>query len=225
LTLDPARLAPALISYLRDCHEADNRETAILDLLHENVQHRLFFQRREVLLNGLMDRMAMRPEAASSAQKAAALYKREKTLVYCAFCLVGVIPRERQRALRLCAPLLFYPARVIEETREGLSHSFLTVDLAQQRVNFPVLRSLLGDSESSFGFLEDLLSRVPQAPLDDQAVHELGGLLRDFLPRIDFEPLHLYPQLVGEEDLREFIETAGSGEEPRVRCLSACGWP
>lgn len=102
------------IGYLASCHEADNRASSVLDLLHKDVQHRHFVTDTEVLLSGLQDGVAVPLDKGIAAQKAAATYKREKSLIYAAFLVVGTVSGQDGTERKLCAHRLL-PG----EAREG----------------------------------------------------------------------------------------------------------
>src|SRR5262249_4413568 len=150
----PAR---AVLGYLRDCHEADRQEQAVLDILDERVQHLRFVSGREELLRGGLDRLPVDPDLFLPAQKAAQLYEREKTLVYCAFFVTGAAPAGEHLPAHLCAPLLVHPAKIIESEVAGEPFAFLTLDPGQQRINARAVAALLGQSEADSAALDDLL--------------------------------------------------------------------
>jgi hypothetical protein len=58
-----------LIRYFRDCYEADNRRATIWNLFHPSVEHRLFAEEREELLNGFLPFTAIDPERGLAAKK------------------------------------------------------------------------------------------------------------------------------------------------------------
>jgi hypothetical protein len=104
------------------------------------VRHRHFFSGTEDLLRGVLDRAAVDREVAESARKEAELYRKEKSLIYACFPLVARLAGHERGPTRACAPLLFYPATLVEHP----AGMFLEVDLAQQRVNWPILALLAG---------------------------------------------------------------------------------
>ena len=164
-----------LILHLRDCYEADNRETGIANLFGRKYRHVAFLGGTDDLLRGIQDRVPVDREKAVAAQKEASLYRKDKTLVFCALPLVGRTGGGNRLPSRLCAPLFFFPATVVEDAPAA----FLSVDLAQQRVNFPVLAALAGQTETSRSVVEDLLGQFPEAPLGRDAIHGLMSLLMD----------------------------------------------
>jgi superfamily I DNA/RNA helicase len=200
-----------IVGYLRQCYEADNRETSITSLFQTKIRHLEFFSGTEDLLRGVLDYMPLDEERAQPAQKEATLYRKEKTLVYCAFPIVGAISQPSTLPSKLCAPLLFYPATFSEEP-SGIA---LKADLSNQRVNFPVLSALAGDSEIARSFVETLLAEIPEPPFEKGDVFKIISLLSDLAPNIEFLDLAEYPELASAKRVRDGFN--GSS----LRCLCA----
>lgn len=207
-----------LIRYLRACYEADNRETGIANLLAAKYRHVTFLSGTDDLLRGLQDRVPVDWERGVAAQKEADLYRKDKTLVFCAFPLVGRTSQSNRLPKRLCAPLFFYPATLVRDAPAA----FLHVDLAQQRMNFPVLAALAGRNEVARFVVEDLLGQFPQAPLARDDLHALMALLADVLPGIDALPLAEYPKLCDGREVRRRVKTPRLHDENSLQCLPAC---
>jgi len=211
-----------LVQYFRDCYEADNRETGIANLFSKKFRHVSFLSGTDDLLRGVLDRVPIDRKTAVAAQKEAELYRKDKTLVYCAFPLVGPVAESGRLPERLCAPLVFFPATIVDE--DGVS--FLSVDLTQQRVNFPVLAALAGGAESAGveggSLAEDLLGQIPQAPFRKEDIHSLISLLMDFLPGVDALSLSAYPELVQQKQIRRAMKPDEDNDAQVLRCLPAC---
>lgn len=211
--------ASQLIQYFRDCYEADNRETGIANLFHKKYRHVTFLAGSDDLLSGVLDRVPIERERALAAQKDAELSRKDKTLVYTAFPLVGLLGAHAHLPSRLCAPVLFYPAMIEDDG----SNAFLSVDLTQQRVNFPVLTSLAGIRGGATGSaVEELLAQIPSAPLSKDDLHALMALLMDLLPQVDALQLASYPSLVGEREVRRWTRASDTQTGEGLRCLPAC---
>lgn len=52
-------MAAPLIRYFRDCYEADNRRATISNIFKDGIEHRLFFEGQEELLNGDLPHFGM----------------------------------------------------------------------------------------------------------------------------------------------------------------------
>ena len=208
----------SVIQFLRACYEADNRQTQIGSLFHKSIRHLQFFEGEDCLLCGLLPRVAVDAETARAALADAHMYQREKTLLYCAFPLVGWLPARGVRpATSLCAPLLFYPANLYEDE----SAIDLQVDLSQQQVNLPVLGELLAARQTPDVELDELVREFPLAPFSTDGVQSLISLLQDFIPHLDALPLSQYPQLENEQEVRQEMRRLGK-QEDKLTCLPAC---
>jgi hypothetical protein len=208
-----------IIQFLRACYEADNRETAVSNLFNKSIRHLHFIEGEERLLSGLLPRIPLATEAAPTAMKDAALYRREKELLYCAFTLIGKCRGRgpRQQPGLLCAPLFLYPAKLVDDG----SIIQLEVDLEQQEVNIPVLAELATAEDLSEADLHTLASKLPQAPFEKSDVQILIASLQEIVGDIEGLSLAEYPQLHGELQVQRAIKRT-STESTKLSCLPAC---
>jgi hypothetical protein len=204
-----------LVRFLRDCYEADNREAALFDLHHDRVQHFHLLNHGADFLTGSLDLIPLDRELAIEVQKSAQLYETERTLVFAAFLLVGkmamsppTIPKE------LFAPLIFFPATV----EDADPHAFLRVDAREQRVNAKVLAALLGENESSSGYLDEILGRIPQTPFATHQLQNIISAFEEFLPVVDAGDLIHFPRLITNLSIGKDGGQTASG----IRCVPAC---
>ncbi len=204
----------AAIRYLGECYEADNRETGIPNLFDKKHRHVTFLSGTEDLARGVLDRVPIDRVPALAAAKEAALYRKDKSLVYCLFPVAGSPGGSTRLPRRLCAPVLFYPAAIQDDG----SAAYLTIDRSQQRFNAPVLAALI-DQESASA--DELLSQMPQAPLRREDLHALIALLMDVVPGLDAFGLSAYPQLVSERQVRQAMRDSESGDRRCLHGLSA----
>ncbi|MBC8350972.1 MAG: AAA family ATPase [Planctomycetes bacterium] len=212
-----ASSANATIRFLRSCYQADNREMAVANLLKQSVRHLTFLEGEEHLLCEMLSRVPLDREQAIVAQKEAHLHQREKSLLYCAFPIVGQLKDGDSRARSLCAPLLFYPATLnIDEHA-----AFIEVDLTRQRVNTPILSAILALGDNTSVELGDLLNELPQAPFKQSEVQLLIALLHDSIPHLDAWTLAQFPQLHDETQVRDAIRQAEASAS-QFACLPAC---
>ena len=75
----------ARIRFLRDCYEADNRESAVWDLSADKIRHLNIPLMGGQFLCGAIDRIPIEREAALAAQAELSLNRAEKSLVLGAF--------------------------------------------------------------------------------------------------------------------------------------------
>ncbi|NUQ61067.1 MAG: hypothetical protein HUU20_01175 [Pirellulales bacterium] len=159
-------------------------------------------------------------DRAVAAQKEAGLYKKDRTLIYGAFLLVGREGGDKQLPTRLCAPLFFFPATIVEDQSVAL----LSVDLSQQRVNFPVLAMLMGQNESGRAAVEGLLADLPRAPFGEDDIYRLVSLLGDVLTGVEAMPLVRYPELVDEKEVRRAMHSEVVPGSSPLQCLPAAAF-
>lgn len=193
-----------LIAFLRSCHEADNRDTAVLDLLDDRVRHLHFPLLGWELVSGRLDRVPLPREQALAAAREAALLETEKTLLFGALILAG-----RHDGRTLCAPLLLFPAHV----EDADPNAFLRVDAEQRRLNLRALAALLPPGDAAA--VDSLAERLPELPLGAGELERLAGGIAAILPRVDLSPLGSDPRSVTEETVR----AAAAGR--RLRLLPA----
>jgi hypothetical protein len=202
------------IRYLASCHEADNRESAIFDLFHRDVKHRHFPTGTEVLVSGIQDALAVPPEIGRDALEEATLYKRERSLVYGAFFLVGRIEVDG-KPRRLAAPLFHFPASLERQTVGGVEATFLRMSSTEPTLNFPVLAELLGERDAVSSALESIGRRFPSHPVGEDALSEIIQVFRELLPKIRVDDLYAFPKIVPERDVRR------ASEETTLACVPA----
>lgn len=79
----------AIVRYLRDCFVADHRTGGVTGLFAARIEHRHFFTGDEELIGGEVQPVGVPRAVFEPIARAAALYRRERVLLYCAFPLVG----------------------------------------------------------------------------------------------------------------------------------------
>lgn len=203
---------PQLVQYLRQCYEADNRETGISNLFNTKYRHLRFFEGEEVALSGTLQRVPLPGEYGEKVRKDAFKYRRDKTLVYAAFPIVGKSHDLQQFGGQLCAPLVYFSC-TLNELKGSL---FLEPDLSEVRVNFPVLAALAakaGVDESEF---IDACSQLPPLPWPRDQVHSVAAMFAHVLHEVDFTALSRFPNLLAAEQVRE------AQGETHLKCLPAC---
>jgi hypothetical protein len=200
--------------YFHDCFASDARGGVLKDIF-EQTDYRVFAEGTETLVTGAEPRLPVPVKVGIEAQNAADINRRERFLIYGTVFLVGQGQARRAGGgERFCAPLLYYPAHI---DLEG-GKAFVSVALDEQHVNFPLLSTFIDaeSDEQAQAYAEAILAQVPTAPLADDALHELAGLVGELLPDLDTEGLHAFPALLDEEQLR-----AASSGPLRLVCASA----
>ncbi len=224
LLATPAQPAPAtaarsatfarIARYFHDCFAADARGGVLKDIF-EQTDYRVFATGSEQLVTGADSRMPVPVKMGIEAQNAAEINRRERFLIYGTVFLVGRgQARGNNAGERFCAPLLYFPARIDVEGGKA----FASVTLDEQHVNFPLLSTFIDaeSDEQAQAYAEAILAQVPTAPLADDALGELAGLVGELLPDLDTSALAHFPALLDEEQVR----AAASGPL-RLVCASA----
>src|SRR5215469_4093363 len=182
--------------YYHDCFAADSRGGVLTNVLDKNqAEYLTFAEVTELLLTSQADRLEMPLSTAVTAQNAADVNRREKFLIYGSLFLVG--RGQAQSAKRkgdlYCAPLLYWPARI---EHEG-SQAWLSVDLEEQRINFPLLASLIDadNDEQGQAYAEAILDQVPSAPFDLAALREFAAVVGELIPDLRTDDLQAFPEL------------------------------
>ncbi len=223
--LAAAAVAPGPVSslfagvcrYYHDCFAADSRGGMLTNVLDKNqAEYLTFADGTELLATGQVDRLEVPLSTGVTAQNAADVNRREKFLIWGSIFLVGRGRPEnaRRKGDLYCAPLLYWPARI---EHEG-SQAFLTVDLEEQHINFPLLASLIDaeNDEQAQAYAEAILAQVPTAPFDNAAIRDLAAVIGELIPDLRTDDLQAYPELQSEEAVRSLQES-----QVQLLCASA----
>ncbi len=199
-----------IIRHLRACYEADNREASIFNLKDRKVAHLNFPRKGGEFLRGNLDVVPLDLDLGIGIKKTAQLNKREKTLMFGAFMIVGKPPRTRQRGpTRLFAPLIWFPTQIdIQE-----NHAELLIDRGRQRVNTRMLSLLMGEDTGAAGQLNELLAQLPPSPIDWDDVQQIADALHDSMPALDVRALTGYPAMLDDDAVTAERRRLKAGEE------------
>ena len=209
----PVAVAPAstlfagVCRYYHDCFAADARGGVISNVLEKTqAEHLMFTDGIEGLLTGQLTRLEVPLSAGITAQNAADVNRREKFLIYGSIFLVGRGPAlgPRKKGELYCAPLLYWPARIEQEG----SQAWLTIDLDEQRINFPLLASLIDaeNDEQAQAYAEAILGQAPTAPFDHPTIREFAAVVGELIPSLRTDDLTAFPELQREEAIRDLVE-------------------
>lgn len=193
--------------YYHDCFSADSRGGILTNVLDKNqAEYLTFAEQAELLLTGQAQQLEVPLSTAVTAQNAADVNRREKFLAYGSLFLVGRGPSQgaKKKGELYCAPLLYWPARI----EHGGSQAWLTVDLEEQRINFPLLASLIDaeNDEQAQAYAEVILEQVPAAPFDQASIREFASVLAELIPDLRTDDLEAFPELQSEAALRDLVE-------------------
>ena len=193
--------------YYHDCFAADSRGGVLTNVLDKNqAEYLTFAETTELLLTNRADRLEMPLSTGVTAQNAADVNRREKFLIYGSLFLVGRGPSAgaKRRGELYCAPLLYWPARI---EHEG-SQAWLGIDIEEQRINFPLLASLIDadNDEQAQAYAEAILAQVPSAPFDLEAIREFASVVGELIPDLRTDDLHAFPELQSADALRDLVD-------------------
>ncbi|MGO8946799.1 MAG: AAA domain-containing protein [Ktedonobacterales bacterium] len=193
--------------YYHDCFSADSRGGILTNVLDKNqAEYLTFANASDVVLTGQASQLEMPLATAVTAQNAADVNRREKFLIYGSIFLVGRghAASAKRKGELYCAPLLYWPARI---EHEG-SQAWLVVELDEQRINFPLLASLIDaeNEEQAQAYAEAILAQVPSAPFDVEAVREFSSVVGELIPDLRTDDLLAWPEVQSEEAVRDLIE-------------------
>jgi hypothetical protein len=213
--------AQQLIEYQRKCYEADNRETGISSLLHAKIRHLKFLDGEEVIVHGTLPRVPLARKYATALQKDAYQYRRDKSLVYAPFPIVGQGEMYPGLPARICAPLIFLNAD-FEEIHGSL---FLVPRIDEVRINFPALALIAEATGADAPRLEQTLADLPPLPWPRDRLHAIAATLAELLPEVDFTPLGSFPRLLAANAVHTHFHppSNSNGEQdtsPSVVCES-----
>jgi hypothetical protein len=194
--------------YFHDCFAADARGGVLTNVLDEHqAEYLTFTNDQEALLTGMLDRLEVGLNTGVTAQNAADMNRREKFLIYGSLFLVGrgTSGAGRRKGDLYCAPLLYWPARIEQDGPQA----FMTVDLEEQRINFPLLASLIDaeNDEQAQAYAEVILAQVPSAPFDQIALRDFAAVVSELIPELRTDDLEAFPALQGREALEQLLES------------------
>jgi len=193
--------------YYHDCFAADSRGGTLTNVFDSHqAEYLIFAEATEFFITGQLDRMEVPLSTGVTAQNAADVNRREKFLIYGSLFLVGrgPAPSGKKKGELYCAPLLYWPARIEQDG----SHAWLTVDLEEQRINFPLLASLIDaeNDEQAQAYAEAILGQVPTAPFDTAAIREFAAVIAELIPDLRADDLQAFPELQTEGALRDLVD-------------------
>ncbi|MBW2700760.1 MAG: hypothetical protein JRF33_08045 [Deltaproteobacteria bacterium] len=209
-----------LIAYLHDCHQADSREQALWDMLSDKVRLRRVVKGQDEILDGTLGRLPVDAEWGEAARKMAQVYKRERSLIYAVFPILGGRIEQMGRKRTLCAPLLWFPLRLEVDQVVGEPMHFAVPDLDEPRFNLPVIRALLDQAQLPADSLDAFLADFPTPPWDAEALAGIAQGLVACLPHLEEEGMLAFPRLLPEKALKDRYKAGGRGK-PAWACVPA----
>jgi hypothetical protein len=188
-----------LISYFKDCYQADTRTLSVTNIFASKVENRFFLNDRDELLNENLPYYPVPDDYADKVSKNLSIYKREKVFYCAAFFVNGKNENALSGAGKVCAPLFLYPAAIVEEGEI----KYIKLDFEKRIININFLNSI---KKASAGDLYDLLLKVPKTITDIGPLSQLRTILEDNLEDFNAEDILLYPALNSENKLKRLTQ-------------------
>lgn len=200
---------PNIISFLKSCYEADNREQQVLNYFDSKIEGRLVADTAEIL-NGELPHLPITNDTLDELSGILNGYLHEKHLFLSAFFLKGTIEQDDKKK-KICAPLLLIPASISEHGE----YPCLELDISGISVNkgfFKSIDAIDDDDLESIAAVTEILNK-PSIGFDEVAAIE--RTLSKRYPDVNTQDLLLFPQLLNEQQLRkaskELKVVAGAG--------------
>lgn len=208
-----------LIGYFKDCYQADTRTISFNSLFAKKVENRFFLDGKDELLNGNLSAYPISEKYYEAVEKNLLIYKREKVFYCAAFSIIGKGEGALGAESTFCAPLFLYPAKLVRKNSEP----FVEITFEKRIININFLNSL--KSEEVDDIHEVLTDQIPTQFSDDiTTVGQIARLLEKRLPHLDAGDALLYPDLVGEKNLKQQVQkkSAGKGQFRLMPTLAFC---
>ena len=202
----------AIIEYLKNCYQADNRELGLTDFYSRKVEHRWLLTESS-LLTGDWPVYPVDPEWGAAVEKTLAVYQKEKELVLSYLFLTGEM-RLGNKLVKVVTPLFFIPT--ILEKRD--LDFFVKLIPGNASVN-PFALTLLSTLSDETDIAEELIDWVTQGDYLFGDLGNLRKLLTVSYPALNAQALLMYPtffdkkaiQLAREKPEVHLLPTAGMG--------------
>lgn len=196
-----------IISYFHACYQSDNRELLIYDFLDRKVEDKIHMEGKEELINNDYPFKAIETEKAIKILKKLELFEKEKELLYGTFFICGSYVNFRGEKKRLCSPLFYYPAEIIQ--REEFYYIAIKAD--ERRLNFPLINMLSQNSENDM-LSDPLFKQISTDYITFDDIGSIAKLCRKYLSNINVDGIYHYPDNTTSTDLKGAIKKYASSE-------------
>ncbi|NQZ75795.1 MAG: AAA family ATPase [Ekhidna sp.] len=188
-----------LISYYKECYQADTRTLVINNFFGSRVENRFVIDGEDEVLNGNMERYPIPDDYADALRSNLTLYKREKVLYCCAFFVIGRQEEALRKDSKICAPLFLFPAE-LDSDEFG---SYLKVDLSKRQINVNFLNSIKHDEVED---LYESIAEVDQVLSSLTFIDRLIEILDSKVQDVSSHELLMYPTLTNEAKIKKLLQ-------------------
>ncbi|MBQ4821179.1 AAA domain-containing protein [Aquimarina sp. MMG016] len=209
----------SLVKYFSDCYKADNREFSIDNFFSAKFENQFLQDLDEELINGKYKQQYIPDDVGEIVSKNLQLYKRDKQLFYCSLFLLGKRRLFNKRTSRICAPIFFYPSKIIQVDEDY----FIEIYLEERQVNYGFLRTL--DFNSSFeSFQEEFNELLSREIIDYPFIAELQRLFDKHMSNVTFsEEVHMFPKLIPPKTVKRYFNSVNEEKFDQFQLLPASG--
>ncbi len=185
-----------LFKYYKDCFEADNRAFAVSNFYSKKVENRWVLEGSDELFNAHLPMVPINSEIASEVVANLKEYSKEKNLYAMAFFCVGKSSSFGGKRRSICAPLILYPAEIIEKNHDY----FIQIDTRLMAFNLPFLERF---KKEGVGDISDIMDAIEPGPMDFGKMGILKEFIEEKLQGIDTEEMLLYPSFLEESAIKK----------------------
>jgi hypothetical protein len=186
-----------LISYLRKCYQADNREMGLMNVFSDKIEQKLVFEEAD-LLEGTLPIYPVPKQWGEKVKEVLAVYSKEKEVFINAFFIRGktlVAGKE----VEVVAPLLMIPAHL--EEREDF---YLSLDFSRTIVNRSIFRFLCSEEDDNL-LINLLYGTVLGNPIDFNCLGVIRSILTENFSNLHTDEVLMYPQLFNKHQIKNFL--------------------
>lgn len=208
----------SLIRYLRECYRENGSRGGLWNFFASSVSHRVYLSGEDFLASKpeAEDSHYLRQAQAAETAKQAALYGKEKDLVYASVFVVGWVERVESKPEPICAPVFLYPATL--DTTDLKQGAQLRINPAGRQINYAVLEAIGGAD-----FANDLEAAIEPTLISEGCVGEVRRRFAETFPESETDALLHYPRLSPGEDLRERFESISQDHQAPLLLLPVAG--
>ncbi|RZS92612.1 DEAD/DEAH box helicase [Aquimarina brevivitae] len=191
-----------LLHYLSDCYESDNREFKIENFFSTKFENQYLQPLQEDLITGAYNEQYITDKEGNDILTNLNLYEKDKELFYCSLFFVGKRKLFTTRATKICAPLLFYPAEIVELDQEY----YIRINRSEQRINQGFLRGL--EYKTSFElFYQELEKKLNVTNIDYSFVAGLSTLVEKHMHQVTIaDEMLFFPKLCDPAKFKNYFK-------------------
>jgi len=205
-----------LISYYKDCYQADTRTLTLTNFFSKKVENRWMVEGKEELLNGNLPYLPINDQLADDIEKNLSIYKKEKELYYCTFFVIGS-GRGLERSDKICAPLFLFPASIVEADE----YKFLRIDRKKRILNINFLNTIKQEGAKDLFTLFN--KKVSRSQFGFGECGMIKKILEKNIESCDASEILFYPELYSEAKIKRLLQPKNLNAQGKYLLLPAAG--